>query len=342
MHESVKQVAASHTSVLQVLTLALFLLVPVTITQAAENTSEAHAIKSAQASESLLLDIVQEGSIRVAVGERGHILYSADGGGSWQQAQVPTRQMLTAVYFVDEQHGWAVGHDALILHTTDGGASWLVQHRDLELEAPLLDVWFADRQQGFAVGAYGSLLHTLDGGQHWEDIGHELDNEDGYHLNAIASLGDGTLFIAGEMGVVFRSPDLGDTWETVESPYEGSLFGVLPAQDPQSLLIYGLRGHAYRSTDQGDSWQRVGLQTPQGSPFRFGLAGGTTLADGRLVIVGHGGSVLLSKDDGATFSVWLREDRRSYAGVAERADGHLLLVGQGGLQTVQFDHDNYK
>ncbi|WVM93430.1 hypothetical protein ULG90_05695 [Halopseudomonas pachastrellae] len=34
------------------------------------------------------------------------------------------RQLLTAVYFVDDKRGWAVGHDSLILNTTDGGATW--------------------------------------------------------------------------------------------------------------------------------------------------------------------------------------------------------------------------
>ena len=49
---------------------------------------------------------------------------------------MPTRQLLTAIDFVDDKHGWAVGHDATVLSTGDGGQSWQVQYEDREREAP--------------------------------------------------------------------------------------------------------------------------------------------------------------------------------------------------------------
>ena len=80
------------------------------------------------ASRSLLLDITAAGERSVAAGERGHILFSDDQGGSWQQGKVPTTQMLTGVHFVNATRGWAVGHDGLILVSDDGGENWRVQH----------------------------------------------------------------------------------------------------------------------------------------------------------------------------------------------------------------------
>lgn len=294
---------------------------------AADQTS---AVFSERASQSLLLGITQAGKRLVTVGDRGHVLLSDDQGKSWQQAQVPSRQLLTAVFFIDDQNGWAVGHDAQILHSADGGLNWTLQYSDPDLEAPLLDVVFLDAQQGFAVGAYGRLMHTLDGGTHWEDISESLDNEDGFHLNAITRLDDGSLFIVGEMGSMFRSADQGENWETLDSPYEGSLFGLLPT-GKQGLVVYGLRGHLYRSEDAGDSWQLITLQRPDGGRFELGLADGARLADGSLLIVGHGGALLHSIDQGQSFQVRLREDRLSYAGVAAGADGSWLLIGQNGL-----------
>src|SRR5688572_33454441 len=62
------------------------------------------------AANSLLLDLAVAGARLVAVGERGHVLLSDDQGATWRQAtSVPTRVMLTSVYFVDGQYGWAVG-----------------------------------------------------------------------------------------------------------------------------------------------------------------------------------------------------------------------------------------
>ena len=52
---------------------------------------------------------------------------SNDGGATWQQSKVPVSSDLTAVYFVNDRKGWAVGHDGVILATSDGGAPWTLQ-----------------------------------------------------------------------------------------------------------------------------------------------------------------------------------------------------------------------
>ncbi|MNQ01459.1 Ycf48-like protein precursor [compost metagenome] len=320
-------------SLCSVLSIVIFAAAPLQAQTAADSTVR-YSIESPKAVEKLLLDVTRVGQRLVVVGDRGHILYSDDNAASWIQAKVPTRQMLTAVFFVDDQHGWAVGHDALILASNDGGATWVKQFEDLEREAPLLDVWFRDRNNGYAVGAYGALLETTDGGANWDDVSERLDNEDGYHLNAIVAVKDAGLFVVGELGGMFRSADWGQTWETLQGPYEGSLFGALGSSEPGSLLVYGLRGHLFRSTDFGDSWQQIELNTPNNGPLEFGLADGNRLADGSIVVVGHGGSVLKSSDDGRSFGLLNRADRLSLAGVTALDNGNLILVGQGGVHVA--------
>ncbi|MDD0975240.1 YCF48-related protein [Pseudomonas sp. TNT2022 ID681] len=300
--------------------------------EAAKNDDAAKTIYSQtsdKASRSLLIDVVHAGPRLVAVGDRGHILFSDDQGSTWTQARVPSRSLLTAVKFVDDKHGWAVGHDAQILSTDDGGATWNKQFEDLTREAPLLDVWFENTQHGIAIGAYGAALETTDGGKHWQDIGDRLDNQDGYHLNGIAAVKDAGLFIVGEQGSMFRSSDNGQTWETVQGPYEGTLFGVIGTSQANTLLAYGLRGNLYRSTDFGTSWDKIALQGVRG-PLEFGLYGATLLDDGSLVLVGNGGTVLRSSDDGVSFAVVNRADRLALSAVSGLADGNLIVVGQGG------------
>ena len=120
------------------------------------------------AESSLLLDLAMAGTRVVAVGERGHVLLSDDQGATWRQAKsVPTRVMLTAVFFADAEYGWAVGHDETILNTVDGGETWTRSHFAPEAQQPLLDLWFANRVSGIAVGAYGAYFTTNDGGRHW-------------------------------------------------------------------------------------------------------------------------------------------------------------------------------
>ncbi|MDF3931532.1 YCF48-related protein [Pseudomonas citronellolis] len=299
--------------------------------EAAAGADDGYAISSAKAGNSLLLSVSHAGKRLVAVGDRGHILFSDDNGKTWAQAKVPTRQMLTAVYFVNDKKGWAVGHDAQILVSDDAGATWTRQFEDLKREAPLLDVWFQDENHGLAVGAYGAMLETRDGGKSWEDVSSRLDNEDQFHLNGIAAVKDSGLLVVGESGSLFRSKDWGETWEKLQGPYEGSLFGAVGTAKSGTVLVYGLRGHLFRSSDFGDHWEQVALPIAGDGNLEFGLAEGSLLPDGSIAVVGNGGSVLLSKDDGQTFSIFNRPDRLALAGVGAAGDGNLVLVGQGGI-----------
>ena len=300
------------------------------------------ATLSLKASTSLLLDVERAGERLVAVGSRGHIVYSDNQGESWLQAPVPVRQLLTAVDFIDDRHGWAVGHDSLILHTADGGETWAVQYRDPEidepddegfglLEKPLMDVWFRDARNGLAVGAYGLLLRTEDGGQSWEDATYDVDNPDGFHYNALTEVRNSGLFMVGEMGTMYRSPDYGDSWETLtDMPYDGSWFGVAGTGEAGGVLAWGLRGNMFRSNDFGDTWQQVELMNPNNGELESTLAGGQLMDDGRVVVVGVGGVVASSTDRGRSFDVTVRSDRVALANAIGLPDGGLLLVGQRG------------
>ena len=126
-----------------------------------------YSSKAPLVSRSLLLDGTAVDGTMVVVGERGHVLVSTDNGGTWKQADVPSRATLTGVFFHDQHLGWAVGHDQVILKTHDGGRSWKQVYSSPEADRPLLDVWFADSLKGFAIGAYGLLLKTTDGGNTW-------------------------------------------------------------------------------------------------------------------------------------------------------------------------------
>lgn len=269
----------------------------------------------------LLLDAALAGNRIVAVGERGQIFVSADSGKTWTQAKSPTRATLTAVYFHDEKHGWAVGHDAVILRSEDSGETWQQTHSAPQEEKPLLDVWFSDARNGFATGAYGAFYETADGGKTWQA---RKILKDDMHINSLAGGQDGKLFIAGEAGTLYRSNDGGKTWEQVASPYKGSFFGVLKLRDG-SLLIFGLRGHVFRSENFGDSWNRIESAT------QSSLMGGAVLQDGLVILAGHDGTLLVSRDEGRSFSFRKHPESKAFASVASSRESDLLLFGEGGV-----------
>lgn len=273
---------------------------------------------------SLLLDAAERGGLIVAVGERGHVLRSRDGGASWTQARVPSRALLTGVWMHDDQLGWAVGHDETILRTQDGGESWERVRYEPEAERPLLDVWFRDARHGIAVGAYGAFLVTDDGGTSWEErpIG-----EDDYHLNAIVDAGDGHLYLAAEAGHLYRSDDGGESWQGLEAPYRGSFFGVLPLADG-AILAFGLRGNLFRSTDRGTTWSEIASGT------EATLMTAAELGDGRVIVAGLAGAVLRSDDGGRSFRSDAFEDRRARVAALPVA-GAVLLFGEGGAHRLE-------
>jgi photosystem II stability/assembly factor-like uncharacterized protein len=298
------------------------------------------------ASKSLLLDVAAAGSRIVVVGERGQVLLSDDQGASWRQPETPTLSLLTAVYFVDARHGWAVGHDEVILRTEDGGEHWARAHFEPQASQPLLDVWFRDADHGVAVGAYSAYFTSADGGRSWQSQAFspvskppprhpqatkplpaaDVDDEGTqFHLNAISAAANGKLYIAAESGHLYRSDDGGATWLTLSSPYEGSYFGVLPL-DGDSVLAFGMRGHLFRSDNAGDSWTQIRTDVTAM------LMSGTRLPNDAVVITALAGVLLVSTDGGHTFSVQQQADRKGMSS-ALLVDGRFITVGEGGVHT---------
>lgn len=311
------------------------------------DTAAQPAVMARLATQSLMLDLAVAGKAVVAVGERGHILRSNDGGRSWQQVPVPASATLTAVYFADERHGWAVGHDEVIVRTDDGGLTWQRTHFEPATQKPLLDVWFADEANGLAVGAYGTIYASTDGGRTWtlrpfqpvqaqsgpkksaaaaeDEFVDEADLGTEFHLNAIVRSQTGALYLGGEAGHLYRSDDLGLTWRELPSPYDGSFYGLLPL-DGEALLAFGLRGNLFRSVDGGQTWTAVESGTTQ-------MLTSAVRAGSRVVVTGLAGTLLVSDDAGVSFRHTQQDDRKSFASVL-LSDGELILAGEAGVSRL--------
>ena len=277
------------------------------------------------ATDSLLADITRANDRLVAVGERGHVLISDDDGGTWNQIPVPTREMLTGVSFSDRLHGCAVGHRNTILVTRDGGNTWSLKKPESTFEIIFLDVLLLNNETGFAVEAYGEYWETGDGGTTWSQ---RWITEEELHFNAIAAGGDGTLYIAGESGMLLRSDDRGATWTILDSPYYGSYHGLRPL-GANEVLIYGLRGNIYASPDRGETWKASPVEP------EVLVSGCAVIDDERPLLIGQSGMFFLRSADGGGF-VSHREvefDKGVQAVLA--ADGALIAVGNTGVHRIE-------
>jgi photosystem II stability/assembly factor-like uncharacterized protein len=278
------------------------------------------AAASTLAARSPINGLAYAGARIVAVGQRGHIVLSDDGGNSWQQARVPLSVDLAGVFFATQSVGWAIGHDGVILRTVDSGANWTRQRdgrRDGKVdERPLLDLWFDTPQTGIAVGAFGLALCTADGGIHWNDCQQQFDNPQGMHMNAIRAIG-GAVYVAGEQGLLLRREAGAARFTPVVLPYRGSLFGMIG--DAQQLIVFGLRGNAWRSADLGASWQQLD------TGLRSGIAAGVRNQDGSFMLLAQSGRLLASAD-GSRFAV-VAEAGLGPVTAALPGNGPFLLLG---------------
>lgn len=349
--------------------LTVFIFMSSTVVNAAENKLiNQPADISHKAVQSVMLAMDNVGANQIVVGERGFILLSDDEGQNWKQIPSPVSVALTSVDFVSPNKGWIVGHGGVVLKTIDGGNTWVkifdgIQAANIELEAakavhnpdnrrskirlreaqysvksgadkPFLSVHFSDELHGTIVGAYGLAFTTEDGGESWKSIMGKVPNSFGMHLYDIY-VQNARTYLIGEQGTLFRSKEDGSAFERVDTPYEGSFFGMVSSDD-SDLILYGLRGHAFRSNDTGNNWQRIIL------PMPVTLTSGKRLKDGGIILIDETGQVLLSRDQGKSFSRIIVDNPSAFTDVIETPTGDLLLSGIRGISRISVNNLNGK
>jgi len=272
-----------------------------------------------------------------ATGHDGMLLRSENGGVDWDV-------MLDGYDLLEMEYDWLLEREAE-LELAIEEAEDEFEREDLEFELdelffhiggaeiqfdvgptkPFLDIHFVNESVGLATAAYGTLLRTEDGGESWELITGQLDNPMGFHINKLLSNGNGELLIVGESGLMARSHDAGESWEMLDSPYHGSLFGALYDQQGQ-LWVFGLRGNLFVSSNGGDYFEQIHLNT------RYNLNAGTVLADGRVVVVGHSGLIVVLDPETLEFETYEHHSNTPLTGVRQGAGNELILVGRAGIQ----------
>lgn len=314
------------------------------------------ATMTPRAAQAVLTRVVLAGDRLVAMGERGMVVLSDDGGRQWRQARVPVSVTLTSASFADARQGWIAGHSGVVLHTTDGGENWSLQtdgvalakaglaqalglpdtdadreHRiqdaqrlvDDGADKPLLSICFADARRGLVVGAFGLAATTDDGGKTWIPCRNRLPNPMSLHLYAVAHH-DKTWVIAGEQGVLMRSSDDGASFESLASPSERTLFAATATRGG-GFVFAGLLGAACRIDPHSTAVTSIELSAP------LTILSCVELRDGRVMLLAQGGRVLASRDGGVRFSEQQLPRRAPLTSLVEAADGGLVATSMGGV-----------
>jgi photosystem II stability/assembly factor-like uncharacterized protein len=222
-----------------------------------------------------------------------------------------------------------------MFRSSDGGSTWT---KAGTFDQYISSIATNSRGDIFACGPFLGIFRSSDYGTNWVSI----DTGLGWlSVNSLAAKSDGVIFAAGhyrgrnhQHGGVYRSTNYGCTWCKVTqglrdtqdinlaiSP-NGYLFAACGVISDEELA--GL----YRSTDDGDHWEQV--RECHGM-LDFPLA--VSIDDrGRVVFILYMGDILLSTDNGNTWSeIGSRQSLHEGRTAASDSTGRIYIATMDGI-----------
>jgi photosystem II stability/assembly factor-like uncharacterized protein len=148
------------------------------------------------------------------------LLYTENGGETWQRQRAPSHLELIHIDFASDKKGWISGADGTILATVDAGATWTKQ--EAGTKATIYHIDFRNDKRGIAVGEKGTILRTMDGGTTWTPVTIRPRST----LLSVQFVSDNGCWVVGKGGTILRSDDSGLTWIEQESGTKESLYGL--------------------------------------------------------------------------------------------------------------------
>lgn len=278
---------------------------------------------SARAQNALLTDLQRVGDHLVMVGADGHILLRSNVG-RIEQAHVPVDLLLTAVHFVDDRQGWAVGHDGVVLHSDDAGVNWTRQLDGKAINALMLE-WAQREVERLEADTTATEPAQENARFALDDISAGMDAGPSRPLLDVWFRDAREGWVVGAYGIVLHTTDGGMSWAYVpelDNPDRLHLNTVLGLANGD-LMIAGEGGRLYRQS--GGRWQPAQVLTPA-SLYKL-----TQLRDGRVLAMGFGGALFISKDDGQQWQASRLSNGSHLYGAEQLPDDSVLITGQAGL-----------
>lgn len=202
-----------------------------------------------------------------AVGGKGSIIRTKDGGRSWKLLKQPTHSELHAAHFANSQVGYIAGNTRFgdkitdevwgsveILCTKDGGETWRRCYKKNE-PSSVFQIMAPSGSEAFVALDGNQLIRTDNQGATW----HSVDIS-GKKVSSIALAGDGALWVVGSKGTFERSTDGGRTWRH-DASLGGDAVGLDWGQVSFNLaglgIVVGESGKLAVTLDSGNTWQSL-------------------------------------------------------------------------------------
>jgi len=273
----------------------------------------------------------------------GSIIYTEDGGTSWQEIYFGPSITFYDVYFINENTGFVAGTidvgpstRSIVYKTTDGGQKWQVSYLS-ENSMVLNSITFSDIEHGFisdhSISPYSStgvLLTTNDCGESWmiSSIMSICTRADNVTLDSE----NGKIWISGRMDVgphefsaLFSRDIDGVYWDNYILSNNEMDFQSVDFSGTNGVAIQNDEGgcYIYLSSNSGEDWELIVME-----PYEFN----DVIFDENesLWLVGDNGLILSSDNFGVNWREDFMPGNMDINDICKTPGGYLWAIGDGG------------
>ena len=258
---------------------------------------------------------------------QNEVYKTTDRGAHWQKVLAIEQSHIhymasayfSALYFIDDDHGYAVGEFQKIFRTNDGGVTWdtLSWSNDTAPYISYSDVEFLDANTGYISGYevnnismnFGFtefVMKTTDGGEHWTrvEVPSDLENRE-VKLQFVSSdvgiarvtrsqYGD-DLFVTTNGGKSWTKNSLDSLRDIHAAYFVDEKVGFMYGKDFKYIM------KLFRTDNQGESWERIPIPVFSGQDENS-IMDIKFLDQQHGYAVGSAGNILTTQDGGKTWS----------------------------------------
>ncbi|MEO8513413.1 MAG: YCF48-related protein [Ignavibacteria bacterium] len=187
-------------------------------------------------------------------GNNSHIYNTTNYGGKWEPNyfsgsgfQAMSKTSLDGVGFLTGFHEqWK---------TQDNGFSWTASANPYNWPDYYIGIDFCSENNGICIPEYpgDTTIYTTDGGTLWQQGSMITNSQYMSDIRFISSFPGTEAVVCGNSGSIYRTTDLGVSWQQIVSPVNDKDFNRVDFIDPVGIIV-GNSGAIVRTTDRGLSW----------------------------------------------------------------------------------------
>lgn len=295
---------------------------------------------------------VIDANIWYAVGDKGLIIKTTDGGQTFVKKNIPgDASVYYACYFKNANEGWVTGKTTgLIYRTTDGGDTWTsVTIPGFSASKAYHQFFFFTDMIGYVLGVGGKVAKTIDGGVTWNVVGDNINTSYSLYCNYWKSENNG--YAGSGAGRLFITENGGVTWNLITVGNSVNINDIC-FRDANNGVLVNAGGQIFYTTTGGntvDSWIAASEQAlddlysvtvdHNGVYWAAGYSSDDTTTN-----MGNSWAIMKSIDNGAT---WTQEtfpaltfNSTRFTGISI-GGGKIVAVGKNNLVVAQLENPEH-